>query len=123
MNEEAALREIPVLHLLSLDEQELRTRASSLAEKLRAVAALESVDVAEDIAYVGGGSLPDQKMKTWIVVLKPRSISDADFAQRLRVGNPAVMGRVRDGKVVLDVRTVFPRQIEALVEAIGKALA
>ena len=123
MNEDAALRDIPVLHLLSLGEQELQARAIALAERLRVSAGLESVETAEDIAYVGGGSLPDQKMKTWIVILKPRSLSDADFAQRLRVGTPAVMGRVRDGKLVLDVRTVFPRQVSALVGAVEKALA
>jgi L-seryl-tRNA(Ser) seleniumtransferase len=123
LNEEKALREIPVLHLLSLPLDELQKRAEMLAERLCALGTLESIDVAQDIAYVGGGSLPDQKMATWIVALKPRDGSDADFAQRLRVGTPAVMGRVRDGNVVLDVRTVLPHQIDGLVDAVGKASA
>jgi L-seryl-tRNA(Ser) seleniumtransferase len=53
--------------------------------------------------------------------VSPRDLSDADFAQRLRLGTPAVMGRVRDGKLVLDVRTVFADQIDALVEAVKTA--
>jgi len=120
-NEENALREIPVLHLLGLSQDELKRRAETLAERLRPVASLESIEVATDVAYVGGGSLPDQKMATWIVLLKPRKASDADFAQRLRLGTPAVMGRVRDGKLVIDVRTVFPHQLDALIEAVKKA--
>ena len=76
---------------------------------------------AEDVAFVGGGSLPDQKMKTWIVEVVARDASDEQLAQRLRLGTPAVMGRLRDGKLVLDVRTIFPQQEAALVSAIGQA--
>jgi L-seryl-tRNA(Ser) seleniumtransferase len=123
LNEEKALCAIPVLHLLSLPLGELRRRAQSMAERLRTMPALASVECAEDVAYVGGGSLPDQQMKTWVVEVMPHELSDANFAQRLRVGTPAVMARVRDGKLVLDVRTIFPHQIDALVAAIGTASA
>jgi L-seryl-tRNA(Ser) seleniumtransferase len=107
LNEEIALREIPVLRLLGLPLDELKRRAEDLAGRLRTIDGLASVEIAEDVAYVGGGSLPDQRMKTWVVEVKPNNISDADFAHRLRVGTPAVMGRVRDGKLVFDVRTIF----------------
>ena len=123
LNEEIALREIPVLRLLGLPLDELKRRAEALAERLRTIETLASVEIAADVAYVGGGSLPDQQMKTWIVEVKPRDRSDADFAQRLRTGTPAVMGRVRDGKLVLDVRTIFPHQTEMLIEALRQALA
>jgi L-seryl-tRNA(Ser) seleniumtransferase len=120
LHEEKALRAIPVLHLLGLPLEELRRRAEDLAARLGAVPALASVACAEDVAYVGGGSLPDQQMKTWVVEAKPRECSDADFARRLRVGTPAVLARVRDGKIVLDVRTIFPHQVDALVDAIAR---
>ncbi|MBI3821078.1 MAG: L-seryl-tRNA(Sec) selenium transferase [Planctomycetes bacterium] len=121
MNEDNALRDIPVLRLLGLPLDELKKRASALAKRLRTIETLTSVESLEDIAYVGGGSLPDQQMKTWIVEVKPRDCSDADFAQRLRLGTPAVMGRVRDGKVVFDVRTILPHQTDDLVEAVRRA--
>jgi L-seryl-tRNA(Ser) seleniumtransferase len=121
LNEELALREIPVLRLLGLPLDELKKRASALAKRLRTIESLDSVEVAEDVAYVGGGSLPDQQMKTWIVEVKPRDLSDADFAQRLRTGTPAVMGRVRDGKIVFDVRTILPHQTDSLIEAVRVA--
>ena len=49
-------------------------------------------------------------------------ISDAALAYRLRTGTPAVMGRLRDGKLLLDVRTVFAQQEEALIAAILAAV-
>jgi L-seryl-tRNA(Ser) seleniumtransferase len=123
LNEELAVREIPVLRSLGMPLDELKKRASALAKRLRTIETLASVEIVEDVAYVGGGSLPDQQMKTWVVEVKPRDLSDADCAQRLRLGAPAVMGRVRDGKIVLDVRTIFPHQMEPLVEAVRLASA
>ena len=119
LNEERALREIPVLHLLGLPLDELQSRAEALAERLATVETLESVTISADVAYVGGGSLPDQAMKTWVVEVKPRDLSDDDFAHRLRTGSPSVMGRVCDGKIVLDVRTILREQMDALAVALA----
>src|SRR5205823_2988074 len=115
LHQEKALAEIPVLHMLGTPLAELQQRAENLARRLRDVEGLAQVNVAEDVAYVGGGSLPDQTMKTWVVEVQAKNLSDADFAHRLRTGTPAVMGRLRDGRIVLDVRTVFPTQEDLLI--------
>jgi L-seryl-tRNA(Ser) seleniumtransferase len=121
LHEERALREIPVLRMLGTPLPELRQQAESLAARLREVPGLRAVHATEDIAYVGGGSLPDQAMKTWVVEIEAEALSDADLAYRLRTGTPAVMGRLRDGKLVLDVRTVFAEQEGPLIEAVRAA--
>jgi L-seryl-tRNA(Ser) seleniumtransferase len=118
LDEAAALREVPVLRLLGTPLEELRERAEALAARLRDVPGVQSAIAAEDVAFVGGGSLPDQRMKTWVVDVEPAAQSDEDFAYRLRAGDPAVLGRLRDGKLVLDVRTVFPEQTEMLARAV-----
>jgi L-seryl-tRNA(Ser) seleniumtransferase len=122
LNEGRALSEVAVLRMLGTPLDELRRRAEALAERLRAVEGVARAEVSEDVAYVGGGSLPDQAMKTCVVEVEARDVSDAQLAYRLRTGSPAVMGRLRDGKLVLDVRTVFPAQEDALVEAVRRAL-
>jgi len=122
LHEERALREVPVLRMLAMPLEELRLRAEALAQRLRSIAALASVQPRADEAFVGGGSLPDQALKTWVVEVQARDCSDADLAQRLRMGTPSVMGRLRDGKLVLDVRTVFERQEAELVDAVRRAL-
>ena len=94
LNEERALREVPVLRMLAVPLAELRRRAEALAERLRARRA-ERWRCARMSAYVGGGSLPDQAMPTWVVEVEADGVSDAELAQRLRMGEPAVMGRVQ----------------------------
>jgi L-seryl-tRNA(Ser) seleniumtransferase len=120
LNEERALREVPVLRLLGTPLEELRRRAEGLAQRVAALPGVEA-RAAEDVAYVGGGSLPDQRMKTWVVEVTTDAVGEEQLAYRLRTGRPAVVARVRDGKLVLDVRTVFERQETAQVEALGKA--
>jgi len=123
LHEERALQEVPGLRMLGMPLAELCRRAESVAGRLREVAGVDSVVVREDVAFVGGGSLPDQAMKTYVVELEARGLSDAELAYRLRTGTPAVVGRLRDGKLVLDLRTVFPQQEEVLVEAVRRAAA
>jgi len=122
LNEEHALREVPVLRMLGMPLADLRQRAEALAVRLRATDGLAAVKVMEDVAYVGGGSLPDQALATCVLELETQAVSDAELARRLRTGSPAVIGRLRDGKLVLDVRTVFPEQEAALLGAVRQAV-
>jgi L-seryl-tRNA(Ser) seleniumtransferase len=122
LNEEQALRRVPVLRMLDTPLAELQQRAEALADRLRTLDGVRSAQASEDVAFVGGGSLPDQTMKTWVAEVEAQHLTDADLAHRLRTGAPAVLGRVRDGKLLLDVRTVFPEQEQSLVEAVRAAL-
>lgn len=122
LNEAEALQRIPVLKMLATPVADLRQRAEALALKLRELSGIASVAVVDDVAYVGGGSLPDQAMKTCVVEVQPETLGDEELAQRLRTGDPAVVGRLRDGKLVLDLRTIFADQESDLVEALRRVL-
>src|SRR5262249_37904999 len=76
LNEEQALHELPVLRMLGTTLGELRQRAEGLASRMRGLDGLTTVEVREDVAFVGGGSLPDQSLKTWVVEVAARGISD-----------------------------------------------
>jgi L-seryl-tRNA(Ser) seleniumtransferase len=123
LNPDQALREIPILRMLATPFDHLKVRAEALASELKPLAGLACVEVVDDIAYVGGGSLPDEQMPTVVVAVQPRQISDTELAYRLRTGTPAVMPRVQDGRVLLDLRTVFPEQDVLLMDALRAALA
>jgi len=122
LNEERALQEIPGLRMMGVPLSELRQRTEALAVRVREIEGVAKVKVSEDIAYVGGGSLPDQAMKTCVIEVEARDTSDEELAYRLRVGTPAVIGRLRDNKLVLDLRTVFPHQENELLEALRQAV-
>jgi L-seryl-tRNA(Ser) seleniumtransferase len=122
LDEEKALQSVPVLRLLSTPPNELRRRAEALAQRLAGLPGLATARPAEDVNYAGGGSLPDQALSTWVVEVEATDVGDAELAHRLRTGEPAVVGRVRAGKLVLDVRTVFPHQEADLVQAVAAAL-
>jgi L-seryl-tRNA(Ser) seleniumtransferase len=123
LDEREALARIPGLRMLGTPLEELQQRADRLAARLRQIETLSGVEVKEDIAYVGGGSLPDQAMKTWTVHVAAQEYGDSELAYRLRTGDPAVLGRVSDGEVILDVRTIFPDQEDQLVQASRSASA
>jgi L-seryl-tRNA(Ser) seleniumtransferase len=122
LHEDRALREVSVLRMLATPLPELRQRAEALAARLRELEGLRTVAVREDVAFVGGGSLPDQAMKTYVVEITGRDLTDTELAHRLRTGTPAVVGRLRDGKLLLDLRTIFPHQEDGLVAAVQRCL-
>jgi len=112
---------VPVLRMLNTPLAELRQRGEALARRLRSIEGIASVVVAEDVAYAGGGSLPDQAMRTIVLEVVACGVSEEVLALRLRTGDPAVLGRLRDSKVVLDLRTIFEHQEDALLQAMHLA--
>lgn len=119
---ERAIRAIPLLRLLTADPEELRNRARRLAPQLAAAAAVAEAEALAAETYLGGGSLPTQPLPTWCVALKPAGMSVDRLAAGLRLGRPAVVGRVQQDRLLLDLRTVLADQdpqLVAAVEALG----
>jgi L-seryl-tRNA(Ser) seleniumtransferase len=122
LDEQKALSEVPVLHMLGIRIGELQQRAEDLTARLRGLPGVATAQAVQDVAFVGGGSLPDQALPTWVVQVDGTAVADEEFSRRLRAGDPAVVGRLRDSKLVLDLRTIFPSQEAAVVEAVAAAL-
>ena len=111
-----AVREVPVWRMMALRSDDLRARAEALVARLDDPAA--AVRPAALASTVGGGSLPGETLPSWGIAVPG---SDALLA-RLRRGEPAVMGRIEDGRVVLDLRTVDPARDEDLARAVAAAI-
>jgi L-seryl-tRNA(Ser) seleniumtransferase len=114
-----AVREIPVLRMLTLDAEELARRAERLAAACPA-AARPSLQPGE--SAVGGGSFPGAVLPTTLVALDAGRLGPDGLSLRLRIGQPSVIARVAGGKILLDPRTLpeesFPAVAAALVEAL-----
>jgi L-seryl-tRNA(Ser) seleniumtransferase len=116
---EAALREIPVLRMLTLGAGELAELAARLAAACPAQLR-PSLEPGE--SAVGGGSFPGAPLPTTLVALDAGAIGPDGLALRLRLGEPAIVARVGGGRVLLDPRTLpedsFPDVAAALTEAL-----
>lgn len=115
-----ATRDVPVLRMLTTPLAELKRRTEGFAAWVRAIPRV-TVGVWEDESFVGGGSLPDVSVPTMVLGLSVDGLSEADFASRLRAGAPAVVARVQDGRVLIDLRCVLERQEAELLGALTAA--
>jgi L-seryl-tRNA(Ser) seleniumtransferase len=100
----------PVAAMLAVGHDELLARADSIAARLteRGVRA----DTVECSSAVGGGGAPGVTLPSAAVAVAP------ELTGPLRHGNPPVVGRVEDGRCLLDLRTVDPTEDDALVNAV-----
>ena len=107
---ERALREIPVLRMLRDDAERVRARAQRLADSTDG-------EVVETVARVGGGAVPLAELPSFAC-----AVEDA-LAGRLRAGEPPVVGVVRDGRLLLDCRTLADDEVDEVVAAVTAARA
>jgi L-seryl-tRNA(Ser) seleniumtransferase len=119
LNQAAA--EIPAIGLLQFAEDELRNRAAAISRRLSNLPL--QITIGRSAAKVGGGTLPKSTMSSVTIEMAPRHCSPAQFATRLRSTTPPVIGYIANDRFKLDVRTIFPEQDGALVNAIRSACA
>jgi L-seryl-tRNA(Ser) seleniumtransferase len=121
---ELAIREIPVLGMLTLSREELGRRAERLIAAIVAClpAALPHCRTAPGSSAVGGGSFPGAELPTTLVAIDPGPRGAASLALRLRLGSPPVIARIQDEQVVLDPRTLPAEALDAVAAAVGRAL-
>ncbi len=116
---------IPALAAIHRDIREIRRSA------LRVIGAIKKVlpegwmaAVVRDETAIGGGASPDGSLPTWCVRLEGPSETDAvtGLARDLRASNPAIVGRIRDHALILDMRAVFRAEEGLLTEQLHRAL-
>lgn len=114
-----AEQELPVWQMISAPADSLHTRATAIVEQLRE-RGLSLAEVAGCESAVGGGSLPGATLTSWAIAL---TTTPDRLHARLRHGDPAVVGRIAEDRLLLDLRTVLPHQDTPLVDAVSAALA
>jgi L-seryl-tRNA(Ser) seleniumtransferase len=112
-----AQAEIPIWRQIGASLSVLEERARAIAEAVSA----PGVRPAPTESAIGGGSLPGQTLPSWSVAID--TSTPGQLAKALRVGTPAVIGRIVDGAVILDLRTVDPDDDQMLATTLRAALA
>ena len=101
-------RNIPVLEMLTADDATLRARADRLAQGVG--------EVVEGVAKVGGGALPLLELPGPVVAVQGHP---EELAARLRANDPPIVGRIQDGRLLLDPRTLADDEIDLVRTALG----
>ena len=116
-----ALDEIPALRMIRLSAEEIRRRAERLAGEMRtSLGEKVEIETRPGFSVIGGGSTPDQQLPTQLISISSPRDSATALEERLRkpASGPAVIARIEENRLTLDLCTVFPDEDAALVAAI-----
>jgi len=108
---------IPFVSMLALTPDEIRERAESFLGKVSPAAHLKAEVIAGE-SLVGGGSAPTSTLPTFLVAITSKSLSAEQLAEKLRLSNPPIVARVEEGRVLIDLRTVFEDEEDLVVDAL-----
>jgi L-seryl-tRNA(Ser) seleniumtransferase len=103
---------IPALRMIRLTAEEIRTRAAAMVEQLSGIRA----ELIEGSSVIGGGSTPDQALPTFLIAVEHSQAHDLESL--LRGGEPPIIARIADGRLLIDLRTVLPSEEAFVVKAL-----
>jgi L-seryl-tRNA(Ser) seleniumtransferase len=107
---------IPFVRMMRLPAEEIRTRADAVRKEV--VTPGLRLEVIAGESLVGGGSAPTSTLPTFLLAITAQSLSADELAARLRLGSPPIVARVEEGRVLLDLRTVFEAEDQELARAL-----
>jgi L-seryl-tRNA(Ser) seleniumtransferase len=97
---------IPALRMIRLSPESIRARAEAMA------AQLTGAEVIPGESVIGGGSTPDKALPTWLIAM------DYRLEEKLRKGDPAVIARIENDRLLVDLRTVSAEEEPELLRAL-----
>jgi L-seryl-tRNA(Ser) seleniumtransferase len=105
-----AEREIPIWRMIAASLDQLKMRADAWATDL------EKGEVIPSCSTIGGGSLPEETLPTFVLALQVKSPNR--FLEQLRLAETPVIARLEAGRVLLDPRTVLPENDSLIVHTL-----
>ncbi|HWY21122.1 MAG TPA: L-seryl-tRNA(Sec) selenium transferase [Candidatus Acidoferrum sp.] len=109
---------IPTLRMMRLSKEAIGERAEAVAARI-AVPKLH-VEIVDGESLLGGGAAPSSTLPTRLLAVTCDGLSADELAAQLRGSEPPIITRVEEGRVLLDLRTVFPEQDEAIENALAR---
>jgi L-seryl-tRNA(Ser) seleniumtransferase len=115
---------VPVLRMMRLSKDEIERRAEALVAQVESSQAKPrklKLSLCDGESVIGGGAAPSAVLPTRLIALSHAELSADEITTRLRSSDPPVIARVEEGRVLIDLRTVFPEQ-DAQIAATLNAL-
>jgi len=108
---------IPALSMIYLSAAEIRSRAESLVARVGSLPGVQ-VEVIEGTSVIGGGTAPTTTLPTFLVAITSELHHCGELLARLRFNSPPIVARIEGDRLVLDLRTVFTEEDNALTTAL-----
>jgi L-seryl-tRNA(Ser) seleniumtransferase len=108
---------VPVLRMMRLSKDDIARRAEGLVAKVKGPKL--KLDLLEGESVIGGGAAPSAVLPTRLIALMHSQLGADELCSRLRSASPPIVARVEEGRVLLDLRTVFPSQDAALATVLA----
>jgi len=108
---------VPVLRMMRLSKDEIARRAAKIVSRVESAQAKSAhlkLELLDGESVIGGGAAPSAVLPTRLIALTHADLSADELSARLRASTPPIIGRVEEGRVLLDLRTVFPEQDSGL---------
>ena len=114
-----ATQEIPVLRMLAATQDEIRQRSENLVEAVNKRDHALELSIEEATSRVGGGAAADAELPTCVIAVTKKGVSAGTLLTALRNRRPAVIARISEDRVLLDLRTVAPADEHLVREALS----
>jgi L-seryl-tRNA(Ser) seleniumtransferase len=109
---------IPAVRMMRLSKEEIGRRAESIAKRIHSPVLLAELVDGESV--IGGGAAPSAVLPTRLLAISCEGSSANELSERLRASDPPIIARVEEGRVLLDLRTVFPEQDEVVTNGLKR---
>lgn len=112
---------VPVLRMMRLSKTEIAQRAEAIVSSVESdtKSGPLKLELLDGESVIGGGAAPSAVLPTRLIALSHADLSADEINVRLRANAPPIVARVEDGRVLLDLRTVFPGQDADVVSALA----
>ena len=122
LSEEKAIRNIPVLRMITEPKEEVEHRAKSLRRILKNEGLAAEIGLEECESQIGGGSLPLERIPSMAVTIRPEKISVPKLEEEMRHLTMPIIPRTANDTIYLDVRTIESRWFRKIGEMLGELL-
>ncbi len=124
LDEEKAIKHVPTLRMLTETGDIIKKRVKKIFNALKkSVSDKAILEVQPDQSRAGGGSLPEADFPTFVISIKPHNMSVNALEKKLRLGDPAVIARIKEDVLQIDARTIQDREIKTLVNCVITSLS
>ena len=117
LNEDTAIKNIPVLNMLSSSYEEQVAKSKKLYDSLKNSGFENNfeIKISDTLSQVGGGSLPLEEIKSSALIIKPKNTTVDKFEEQLRKLDIPIIVRIENDEIILDVRTIFDEELDIVI--------